>query len=366
MSSTINAATSGGLISTGDTSGQLQLQTAGTTALTVTSAQLVGIGTSSPSNKVTVSTSGSYDGIAVNSSSTTTATRVVMNNNTSQYLQLDVGSSGRSSYGPSGPNVVSITSGASGGFNLGTDDATPLAFYTNLNERMRITSAGLVGIGTTTPTTSIYINGAPSTASITIQRSDEGGYGGRVGCGNTIYGPASARSLGLDGYSSVNFGIAGTQRMVLDSSGALTLTIGQYITGNVTPLTAASVASNPGTAAVWDGSGNLYKLASSLRYKENITDWTVTDEQLNAFINVNPKLWDYIGKENGCAGFIAEDIEALGLKNAYNTSPLINYSNEGLPDSNRDFALIALQHKVLQKQQALIESLKARLDAANL
>jgi hypothetical protein len=48
MASIINANTSGGLISTGDTSGQLQLQTGGTTALTVTSAQQVGIGTSSP------------------------------------------------------------------------------------------------------------------------------------------------------------------------------------------------------------------------------------------------------------------------------------------------------------------------------
>ena len=54
MASIINAATSGGLISTGDTSGQLQLQTAGTTALTVTSGQLVGIGTSSPSVKLDV------------------------------------------------------------------------------------------------------------------------------------------------------------------------------------------------------------------------------------------------------------------------------------------------------------------------
>ena len=54
MASIINAATSGGLISTGDTSGQLQLQTAGTTALTVTSGQLVGIGTGSPSVKLDV------------------------------------------------------------------------------------------------------------------------------------------------------------------------------------------------------------------------------------------------------------------------------------------------------------------------
>jgi trimeric autotransporter adhesin len=41
MASIINAALSGGLISTGDTSGQLQLQTAGTTALTISSAQVV-------------------------------------------------------------------------------------------------------------------------------------------------------------------------------------------------------------------------------------------------------------------------------------------------------------------------------------
>jgi len=49
MASIINANTSGGLISTGDTSGQLQLQTAGTTALTVDSSQNVGVGTTSPS-----------------------------------------------------------------------------------------------------------------------------------------------------------------------------------------------------------------------------------------------------------------------------------------------------------------------------
>jgi len=40
MASIINAATSGGLITTADTSGNLQLQTAGTTALTISSGQI--------------------------------------------------------------------------------------------------------------------------------------------------------------------------------------------------------------------------------------------------------------------------------------------------------------------------------------
>jgi hypothetical protein len=52
MPSIINAALSGGLISTADTSGELRLQTASTTALTITSAQNVGIGTTSPLTKL--------------------------------------------------------------------------------------------------------------------------------------------------------------------------------------------------------------------------------------------------------------------------------------------------------------------------
>ena len=57
MSSTITALTSGGgLAMAGDTSGQLQLLTNnGTAAVTVTTAQLVGVGTTSPSAKLHVS-----------------------------------------------------------------------------------------------------------------------------------------------------------------------------------------------------------------------------------------------------------------------------------------------------------------------
>jgi len=62
MASIINAATSGGLISTADTSGILQLQTASTTAVTVDASQNVGIGTSSPAYKLSVNGNAGFTG----------------------------------------------------------------------------------------------------------------------------------------------------------------------------------------------------------------------------------------------------------------------------------------------------------------
>ena len=57
MASIINAATSGGLITTADTSGILNIQTASTTAVTIDGSQNVGIGTTSPAQTLHVKTS---------------------------------------------------------------------------------------------------------------------------------------------------------------------------------------------------------------------------------------------------------------------------------------------------------------------
>ena len=74
MASTINAKTTGvgGIDASGDASGVLSLQTGGVTALTISTSQNVGIGTTSPQNKFVVSNAGaagmefvpSYTGLA--------------------------------------------------------------------------------------------------------------------------------------------------------------------------------------------------------------------------------------------------------------------------------------------------------------
>jgi len=73
LASQINASNSGfgGIVSTGDSSGQLQLQTAGTTAVTIDTSQNVGIGTTSPTNRLHVfGPSGDYRTALFESAST--------------------------------------------------------------------------------------------------------------------------------------------------------------------------------------------------------------------------------------------------------------------------------------------------------
>ena len=118
MAVTINASTSAGLVQTADTSGVLQLQTnSGTTAVTIDTSQNVGIGTASPAEKLTVTTSGSN----------------VYTKTTDGTVNLYVG----------------ITNSSATAIN-GTISNHPYGFFTNNSERMRIAADGKIAMGTST------------------------------------------------------------------------------------------------------------------------------------------------------------------------------------------------------------------------
>lgn len=117
MPSTLNATTTNGLVTSADNSGSLQLQTNnGTTAVTIDTSQNVGIGTSSPGNKLTISDSGALS------------------------IQLASSLSG-------GSNLLLTANGTGGEVNM--VNGLPLLFRTANTERMRITSNGSLLVDTT-------------------------------------------------------------------------------------------------------------------------------------------------------------------------------------------------------------------------
>ena len=92
MAVTINASTTAGLVQTADTSGVLQLQTGGTTAVTVNASQNVGIGTTSPSSKLTTSgATGSGNGLTIVDTDYSNDTHQIYGNNS---LHLSAGTGG--------------------------------------------------------------------------------------------------------------------------------------------------------------------------------------------------------------------------------------------------------------------------------
>jgi hypothetical protein len=160
LATTINASSASGLVTTADTSGVLQLQTAGTTAVTVDASQNVGIGLTPTAYKLT--------------------TNVASGDNTfGQYV-------GSALYGylQTSSNYVKV----------GTNAATPVIFETNGTERARFNAGApilcLSGGSTTATGTGIAFPAtqSASTDANTLDDYEEGTWTPNQGTGLTVIG----------------------------------------------------------------------------------------------------------------------------------------------------------------------------------
>jgi hypothetical protein len=107
-----------------------------------------------------------------------------------------------------------------------------------------------------------------------------------------------------------------------------------------------------------DSSGFLYRSTSSLKYKTDVQDTTHGLEKVMALRPVT-----YKGKNDGdtvFGGLIAEEVHAAGL------TEFVQYADDGTPDALAYGNMVSLAFKAIQEQQAMIESLRQRLSAANL
>jgi hypothetical protein len=282
MATTINAgnATTGAAISA-DTTGILQLQSGSTptTAVTIDTSQNVGIGTASPAAKLQVN------------SATDDIFRMVA---TAPYLSFYNGST-----------RMGYIRANTGNFGIVSEDAsTPMTFYTNTNERMRIDSSGRVLVG------------------LTATRSN----GGQL------------------------------QVSAIGQTGIVTYT-------NITTGNNAAYFENPNGivgAITTSGSSTSYATSSDYRLKENIVPMTGALATVQALKPVTYK-WKSDGSDG--QGFIAHEIQEVvpdcvtGEKDAVDKNGNPEY--QGIDTS----FLVATLTAAIQELNAKVTALEAKLES---
>jgi len=229
MTTTINASTSAGLVQTADTSGALALQTAGTTALSISASQVVtltnalpvasggsGVTTSTGTGANVLGTSPTITTPVISSLSSASATALTLQSAGTTAITVDT--SQRVGIGTTAPNKplsvyggdgyiqmlnASTGTGNTDGSFIGVEGGTTalrivnqendvMSFHTNglANERMRIDSSGNLLVGTTSNPTNLKIvasgtdnnnligsyNTASGNAGIRIQANQAGLY----------------------------------------------------------------------------------------------------------------------------------------------------------------------------------------------
>jgi hypothetical protein len=251
----------------------------------------VGIGTSSPSQKIEV-----YDGNIQTTSTAGSYVRLVRGDVNGALLQLNRGgSANQNAYFGQYQGSLYIKNLDSG--------STIFTNTTGDTERMRITSAGNIGIGTSSPATKFHVSGSDNITSVLFSGNtravrfftDTNGttLEGVDNTGFTTYQPLTI------GGSIVTFTINGSEKMRLTSAGNVGI-------GNSSPSYPLDVngninSSNTVFAVHFDN-------VSDISLKDNISPLTNTKETIN---QLNPVSFNWKSSGEKSYGLIAQDVEQI-------------------------------------------------------
>jgi hypothetical protein len=331
-----------GYLAYNNSTNSLEMATNGSERMRIDSSGNVGIGTSSPTTRLSV-VSATNAGISVNDGTVNT--------------------------------IIYNSTGGVG--SIGTTTNHPVDFYANNSARMRLDTSGNVGIGTTNTApangTGLVVGSSGSIARIDMRNSTTGLASGD---GTSFYLSGNDFTIENRETGFVAFATSLTERMRIDSSGNLLLTTA----GNYFQLKSASTLFNisaqaggndflritaNGTqrfqfndiGAAYNSTGT-WGTISDARLKENIVDATSKLDKVNQLRVVNYNLKSDPDVKQ--IGFIAQEIEQVFPSLVDN---LDEDGEGGYFKSVKTTVLIPILVKAIQEQQAIITDLKSRIEA---
>jgi hypothetical protein len=252
--------------------------------------------------------------------------------------RLGIGTTSPSAFGVTaergGSDSVYFTANSTSGYNftagvapalgyglLGMTTNHALAFLTNNTERARIDSSGRLLVGTTSNVSGEILNATQTTTNTAL---------------------------------FVNLNAAST-------TASSAISVRKFDNDNTTSQIYMEFAYNAGGNGAGGIQGNgsssvQFYSSSDARLKENVKP---LESQLANIMALKPSKFDYIDGPKDCTGFIAQEMEQVYPDTVGETA-------DGYKIIGGVSTMEARLIKAIQEQQAIINSLKARLDAANL
>ena len=307
-----------------------------TQAMTLDASGNLGVGTTSPSNRLSVVSASGSDGFISISSPTSETAGVSVNGGTDSnkgaIVRFQKGASTKWTMGTDS----AIIGGTSDNFHLYGGGANAILFSTNATERARIDSSGNLLVGTTSASNKLYVKSTATAVTNYLENSSASPYGLQI-----QYTGAAPNNTSNEFIYCAD---TGNNRFIV------------YASGNVA------------------NRNNSYGGISDVKLKENIVDAT---PKLEGLMQVKVRNYNLIGDTQKQIGVVAQELEEVfpGMIDESPDFEEVTTTNEDGTETTERVAtgtttkqvkysvFVPMLIKAIQEQQAIITQLQADVAA---